>query len=158
MIRTLLPALLLLGGCAAQTGDFPSLAPRAIEKLDTSEPEATPAVVAPVDPALATRVAALLADAEAGDRDFAEARRTAEPRIIAGASASTGSDAWIAAQEAVSRLTAARNRTAAALQALDALAIEQADALAVTTARDKAAALDSAQQQVLEMLTGRLPQ
>lgn len=146
-----------LAGCAVPAGEYPSLARRPIESLDTAEPVATTPSPAPLDAAIATRVTALLAEAEAGEGDFAAALAVAAPRIRAGATAATGSDPWIAAQEAASRLSAARNRTAAALQSLDALAIEQGDEPAIAAARDRAAALDAAQAARLAELEARLP-
>jgi len=105
-----LPILLaaLLAGCVSQ-GPFPSLAPRPAESEDwTEEPvRAAPAVAD--DPALRARIAALLDEASAGARDF-DADFGAAERAAARAGAE-GSDSWIEAQQAISRLQASRGKT-----------------------------------------------
>ena len=113
----------LLGGCATG-GDFPSLAPRPVEQLSFEEPiKVDPPVAA--DPALSGRAGALLGEARAGDRQFEEAYGRALPLVRAAGPA--GSDAWIQAQEAISRVEAARIGTTNALSELDLLIAEQSD-------------------------------
>jgi len=133
----LLPLAALLAGCVSQ-GPFPSLAPREGEQLAIEEP-ALQAVAVADDPALRARIEALVGEARLGaqafDRDFAAAERAA---ARAGAS---GSDSWISAQQAISRLEAARARTGNAAAELDRLGLERADL--PTSAADQAA-LDSA--------------
>ena len=136
--KSLLPALLAaaasLSGCAVQ-GPFPSLAARPEEGLiSLAEPVRPPVTVAP-DPALRARVAALRERGRAGARAFDAAYPAAE-RATRSVGPS-GSDSWIAAQQAVSRLEAARGEAAAALADLDRLAIDRADV--ATNAEDYAA-------------------
>ena len=124
MIRrsAFLAAALFLAGCAAQ-GPFPSLAPRPAELEDMSVEPVRPEPVVADDPALAERIAALTGEARAGWRAF-EAEAGAAERAAA-ASGASGSDSWLAAQQALSRLEAARGRTMAARAALDELALER---------------------------------
>ncbi|HEY0115848.1 MAG TPA: hypothetical protein VGB54_09010 [Allosphingosinicella sp.] len=120
------PALLLLAtlaGCATG-GEFPSLAPRPVEQLSMEEPIRVDPPVAP-DPAFRGRVAALLGQARQGDEAFEAAYARALP-LVRGAGPS-GSDSWVQAQEAISRVEAARLVTSGALAELDRLAGERAD-------------------------------
>ncbi len=122
------PALLalfsgaLLGGCVTE-GPFPSLAPRPDERLAIEEPVREAPTVAD-DPALPARIAALLGEARQGERafdaDYGPAVRAA------GRSGPTGSDSWIAAQQALSRVEAARGRTTDAAAELHQLALARA--------------------------------
>jgi hypothetical protein len=127
----------LLAGCVTE-GPFPSLAPRPDERLAIEEPVREAPVVAD-DPVLRARIAALLAEARGGDRTF-EAEYGAAARAAA-RSGPTGSDAWIAAQLVLSRVEAARGRTAAAAAELHQLALERADQPLSAADRE---ALDSA--------------
>lgn len=115
-------SLLLLAGCAAQ-GGFPSLAPRAVERIADEEP-VTAAPVVPADAALRGLVAELIADARRGQAAF-EAALPAAASAVSGAGPA-GSEGWIAAQQAISRLEAARAPTTIALAALDRLRVERA--------------------------------
>jgi hypothetical protein len=121
-LRVLLLAC-LLGGCATG-GEFPSLAPRPVEQLSFEEPiKVDPPVAA--DPALSGRAGAILAEARAGDGEFEQAYARALPLVRAAGPA--GSDAWIQAQEAISRVEAARIGTTSALSELDLLIADQSD-------------------------------
>ena len=127
----------LLAGCVSQ-GPFPSLAPRESEQLAIEEPVRVAPVVAD-DATLRTRVDALIAEARAGaaafDGDFAEAERTAAR------AGPEGSDSWIAGQQAISRLEAARGRTGNAAADLDQLNLDRA---ALPTSAADQQALDEA--------------
>jgi hypothetical protein len=113
----------LLAGCVTE-GPFPSLAPRPDERLAIEEP-VREAPVAADDPALQTRIAALLDEAQRGERAFdADYGTAARAALRAGPS---GSDSWIAAQQALSRVEAARGRTSDAATALHQLGLERAD-------------------------------
>ncbi len=122
--RVLASTLALLAAGCATGGEFPSLAPRAVEQLPFEEPVRVDPPVA-ADPALRTRAAALVAEARGGDRAFDAAYAEALPRVrSAGAS---GSDSWVQAQEAISRVEAARNVTSNALADFDAWLTELSD-------------------------------
>ena len=115
-------AFALAGGCAPE-GSFPSLAPRAVEQLSTEEPVRAQPVI-PSDPQLAARVAELAAQARQGQAEFEAALPAV--RASVGRAGAPGSDSWVEAQQAVSRLEGARTLTASALAQLDSLSIEQA--------------------------------
>jgi len=121
-----LPALALLAGCAGNAGPFPSLLPRPIEK-QLGEP-GVPPVVAPVpdDPEVAARASEFVAAAQAAHREFRAALPAAEEAVRrAGAS---GSESWLAAQQAISRVEAAEAPTLRALADLDRYAADRAKA------------------------------
>jgi hypothetical protein len=118
-----LPLLLLAGGCATG-GDFPSLAPRPVEQLSMEEPVRADPPVAP-DASLRSRAAQLLAQARQGDAAFNAEYARALPRVRSAGSA--GSDPWIQAQEAISRVVIARRGTTDAVAALERLAQDRAD-------------------------------
>jgi hypothetical protein len=127
-----------LAGCAAQ-GTFPSLAPRAVETAAANEPATTPMVViAPSDPARVARVQALVRKAEAGAPAFATALSAARQAVGGGKVA--GSDGWIAAQVAISRLERMREPVGTALSELT---VEQRDVLLGPESEDKAALADA---------------
>jgi hypothetical protein len=113
---------------------YPSLARRPIERtvLDPVQPVAgTPAAAAvpqPVSASLSDALAALARDADGGERAFRAEVAAARSVIAAGSGAATGSEAWAAAQVALSRLEAVRAPTIVALAELDRLAVDQADA------------------------------
>ncbi len=180
MDRFVCAALILasasLSGCAAQ-GDFPSLAPRAAERglaggsapapCAVGEPaQPTPVAQAPAppvsDPQLRTRVTELLQAARAGQAEFQAILRRADTAVArAGA---TGSEAWVEAQQELSRLSAARSRTADALAELDALGISRSaqrsvneeDYQALVQAESEARGLTERQQTELDRLSGQL--
>jgi hypothetical protein len=126
MSRVHLVTLALLGGVAAcaAPGPYPSLEPREVERrYAAGDPERVPEP-APDLPALGGSVAELLAEGRRGDTEFERALAAATP-LVARAGAS-GSESWIAAQQALSRAEAARAPTVRALADLDAYAVEQA--------------------------------
>jgi hypothetical protein len=147
-LALLIPALALAGGCAAR-GHFPSLAPRPAERLSMDEPDRQAAAVA-ADPRLAARIAALLADARRGQAEFETVLPGA--RSGAGAAGAAGSESWIEAQKAISRLEAARALTVAALAQLDELGVERA---ALPTSAEQLATLLAAMQSAEALAAGQ---
>ncbi len=152
-------AMLSLSACGG-VGSYPSLAPRPIERAETATtPEATPAAL---DPAVGAEVTALLAQAERGEAAMTAAVRTACPAIARGAGASQGSEAWIAAQQAISAIEASRRDTAIARESIEALVLDQAraaedrarpvDLSALLAASDTIAARDTAQESRLQAI------
>jgi hypothetical protein len=174
------PALLLLApallsACAAAGDGTPSLAPRAAEYELSGRPVppciAGAASGAPVTPAeapppadaqLAARVEALLADARQGQADFAALLPRAQ--ASAARAGAAGTETWIAAQQELSRLEAARARTAAALAELDALILERLGARAanpqdlerLTAATEEVRGLAETQEAEIDTLDGAL--
>jgi hypothetical protein len=124
-----------LAACASE-GPFPSLAPRAVEKEEAPVQAAPPAPVA-ADPRLAALLAELRARAREGHNQFQGALPGVE-RAAASAGAA-GSEAWVEAQLAVSRLEAARAPVVSALAELDALLLARSNQAAPTNDADLAA-------------------
>ena len=131
-------AALALTGCVAEDG-FPSLAQRPAERNLSIEEPVHPAVEVPSDPALRVRVAELERQAAEGENSFAAALGPTES-VVARAGA-PGSESWIEAQQALSRLEATREATMRALAELDRLAITRAE---VATNSDDFAAVNAA--------------
>ena len=121
-LAILLP-LVLAAGCAAP-GPYPSLAPRPAEKAYADDAEERKPTPQPDDPALAREIDRLVAEAKAGAAEFDEALPAAQ--AAASSAGAAGSDGWIEAQQALSRLESARARTTAAIADLDRLAVERA--------------------------------
>jgi SLT domain-containing protein len=160
----LLASILWTGGllaACAPAGPFPSLAMRPEERLVSVGEPRRPAVVAPEDPALRQRAAALLAEGRAGQRQFdvdlpAAERATRAP-------GRTGSESWVSAQQALSRLEASRNQTTTALAALAAFAAERADMptnpadnAAIAEALAELERVAAAQQSRIDAMRGRI--
>jgi hypothetical protein len=115
----------LLAGCA-DSGPYPSLAQRPIER-ELPPPDVEPAGAdVPDDPALAARIADFTAEARKGQAEFDAAFPAAEAAARRGGAA--GSDSWTRAQEALSRAQAAAATTNRALVALDAWSVDAARA------------------------------
>ena len=114
---------LVLAGCVSQ-GPFPSLAPRPGEQLAVEEPVREAPEIAS-DPALLARARELRQQAERGQQRFDAAWPAAE--AAARRAGPEGSDSWIAAQQAISRLMTAHMETAEALSQLDQLSTGRAN-------------------------------
>ena len=171
-----LPLLLpiLLSACATE-GETPSLAPRPMEYELSGRPiplcltagvEAPPAPPLQASPAedaqLAAQVEALVAAARAGQSEFAAILPRAQASSARAGAA--GSESWIAAQQDISRLEAARARTADAAAELDALILARSGAQAanpndlqrLTAAAEEVRALAEAQEAEIDRLNGAL--
>lgn len=156
-------AMLVLGACTRPGGPYPSLAPRAAEAIDPRVPIEAALNDRPVDGALATRLAALVSEARAGDAAFAPAMDQAE-RLASGAG-TRESESWIAAQQALSGAIAARAPTARALGEIDALGANKLqaqgglapnDLKAIEEAGAAAGAIDQRQQARIAAVRARL--
>jgi hypothetical protein len=164
-----LPALLLAAGCAGSDTSFPSLAPRAIEApVPDPDAPAPAALPVPVAPAIASRLSAIRTELAQAEAAFATARDDAERLTAAAANAAPGSEPWLAAQQALTGLDAARGSTRAAQALLDELALNQAqsgapgsyetDRTAIAAEVARAAQVASAQTTAFDTLSGRLRQ
>ncbi|SDB98480.1 hypothetical protein SAMN05444678_10123 [Sphingomonas sp. YR710] len=119
-------SLCLLAGCAANTGVYPSLAQRPVERTN---PAAVPsAATRAPNPALfgpptvvPEQIAAILTAAREADATFQNKLAEQRPVIDAGRSAPAGSEKWVLAQEAYSAVDSARGGIATALADLDRL-------------------------------------
>lgn len=117
--------LVLLAGCARDDTAYPSLAPRAAEKLGFDEPAVAPLAPVVADPTLDRRLADLgtrLGRIVAGyDTDALKAERAAS----AAGARTTGSEAWVAAQSALAALDDWRAQTGGVATELDDLSRER---------------------------------
>lgn len=156
-------AIAAASACVSPAGPEPSLAPRAAERIDPRVPVRPAAAIAAADPALAARLATLLAEARSGDSAFAAALAAANR--LAAPAPGRGSEAWIAAQQAVSAAVAARSPTTRALGDVDAIAataiaarggLAAADLHAIVTVAEEIAAIESRQARQLEAIAARL--
>lgn len=118
--RAFLILMPVVAGCAQVGGPYPSLRPSAAEAIDPRVPVERPINDRPVTPAIAARLADLIAEARAGDSAFAPLAGEAD-RLAAAAGAAAG-ESWIVAQEALSAAVAARAPTVRALGDIDAIA------------------------------------
>lgn len=167
MIRPLLATLpvLLLAGC--QTPEIqgePSLATRAAESIDPRLPVDVVVDARAVDPALAARLAALMAEA----REASTAFMAAEPiaRAKATASGPRESESWIAAQSALAELERTRAPFTRALGDLDTLRAtatlsgyqaSAADLAALEAASVELNALAERQAEALDAIRSQIP-
>jgi hypothetical protein len=151
---------LTLSACVPQ-GEFPSLAMRPAERQVSTEAPVHPQPVVPSDSALRQRTAELQRLAAEGDRAFDAVFGLTT--IAVGAAGAEGSETWVHAQQAVSRLETTREPTTRALTELDQLAIGRA--LVPTNAADYAAveaaiatvmAVAAGQQRQIDGLKARL--
>jgi hypothetical protein len=152
-----------LSGCTTPGGPYPSLQPRAGEAVDPRLPVERPINDRPVTPALASRLADLVAQARAGDAAFQPAAAEAE-RLAASAGAPQ-SEGWIAAQEALTAAIAAAGPTRAALADIDALGattlqrqggLAPNDLAAVKNAGAEVGAIDQRQAERIKAIQQRL--
>lgn len=123
----LLPLLaaLPLAACAS-SGDYPSLAIRDAERITgTPEPVAPEAAPEPAPPVLSSPLAddigQLVDSARSAHSAFAGKQARARQVVAAGAGAPAGSEAWAAANMALSELESSRSDTMIALAGLDKL-------------------------------------
>ncbi len=159
------PLFLSLPACAAaQAGDAPSLAKRAVEwRFDVAPPAVVVAPPGPLPADLAGRLARWEADGAAGQQAFAAERSSTASLVSAAAGAPVASERWVVAQQAISRLTASRAPLTGALADIDRLYLErsiddQVDGLPdIYALRDRLADLVSTQDAVIEALSRQLP-
>ncbi len=141
-------AAALIAGCVSE-GPFPSLAPRPDERLAIDEPVREAPQIAN-DSALRVRINRLLSDARAGDAAF---ERDYDAAVRASARAGReGSDSWIEAQQALSRVEISRGSATDAAAELHQLALARADQ--PTSPADQAA-LEAAIAQVDEIVAAQ---
>jgi hypothetical protein len=140
---------LALAGCSASLPDVPGLGPRPIEHRPILPPDAASEPDTPASPALTQRLATLVSDAKAGHAAFEKERTGVSGAVGRAKGAAEGSEAWIAGQEALSALDAARAKVRDAANAIDALRVDPAFA----GAADRAA-IDAAAAQVAALADG----
>lgn len=157
---------LFLAGCAgAPAGDYPSLAKRPIESGGSEVASQAPAGVQQ-DPALTKEVGELVAKAKSGGAGFDAGLSNARDRVNAAAGSAVSSEAWVAAELAISTLESERYDSVAALASLDTLYVRHMNAVAdgqadggdnvIDRARTEVAAVVDRQNDVLDGLRDRL--
>ncbi|PTQ09816.1 hypothetical protein CLG96_11605 [Sphingomonas oleivorans] len=163
------PIFLILAGsaalsaCSGSLADYPSLAPRPIEKSANAPEPAPPPLPTAADPALAARIAPIVAAAQKGHADFIAERSAAESAIVRARGASSESEAWVAAQQALSSLDTARGVVQSAAADMDTLRRDQAgaappDLAALQAAADQIAAFQTEEDAAVAALAARLPE
>jgi len=120
MRRLICLLLMPMSACTSPGGSYPSLQPRPTEAIDPRVPVVKPMNNRPVSPALAARLRGLVEQAQSGSSAFDSAASAAE-RLAAGAGTQQ-TEAWIAAQEALSGAVAARKPAVDALADIDEIA------------------------------------
>ena len=130
MLPLVVATAALLAACAQDQRTYPSLAPRAIEKLGFAEPDAPAPVVAAPDPALDATIAKIGTQIDAVSAGFTRDAATAARAATRARGAAVGSDAWLDAQSALAALDDWRAQASAIVTDVDALASERAAALA----------------------------
>ena len=163
MRNLLLISATLLSACASRGGPYPSLQPRAAERIDPRVPVAKPINNRPASTVLAARLASLVEEARSGDGAFAKAAADAERLAIS--AGLPRSESWIAAQEALTAAVAARKPTATALTDIDEIGaaalqthggIAPNDLAAIGRAAGEVAELDQVQANRIKAIQLRL--
>ena len=169
-------ASLALSACAADQGQFPSLAKRPAERISGTDPArvsgtsdvvAADGVTAPAplpeiaaSPALAARLGQLVGRIETVHQRFLARRPAAAARVSAAAGAAVASESWAVATVALADLESARSEAMIALADLDALwvtaRIDGEEAPALAAGRDHAIALIAQEDAILAGLRARL--
>ena len=159
----LLLSLALAAGCSITSSPEPSLAPRAAEAIDPRLPIPDEVPAGTVDPALAIRLSALVAQAQAAVPAF-ETQEAAAGRL-ADAAGPMGSESWIAAEQSLSRLVEQHGVATRAAADINALAgaqldgqrwIPPADREAIAAPAAQVAAISDRQIAAIDRLKARL--
>ena len=153
----ILCAGLLVGACANQ-GEFPSLAPRAVEQPRAASGSAP--VVTPSDPAMLAKLQASVAMARAAEPEFGQALAVAKD--AAAKAGAFGSDSWVAAQIAIARLERTREPIQISLsdltdqQRLALLGSSNEDRAAVAASIAEVASINDTQGRAVQALLSSL--
>jgi hypothetical protein len=145
---------LATAGCAVDSA-YPSLAPRPIEDMSLAEPAQRPVPVGTPSAIATAHYAPSVEKARAADADFRATLAEARGALDRGRGAADGSDEWLAAQQALSRVETARDIVTAVLGDLDAArngdipSTDSGEAAAVARAYEEVRALDMAEAQAL---------
>jgi hypothetical protein len=163
ILRSILPALpafSLLFGCHA-VADAPSLAPRPAERQPVLDPAQASEPDSTLDPALRERLAAILSAGEEANDVFERARAEADAAVTKAQGRPEGDDSWVAAQQALSALEAARAPMQAQVAALAELRVNpdyaaRANRDAIDVADQRIGVLNDAQSTAFQALAQRL--
>ncbi len=159
-LAAIVPLSLTVGACTSMEGEFPTLAKRNIETYyeqgGESRRTAFPQLPPTVSPALVSQLENLLAQANAGERDFRQALPLARSRANAARGSAVGGENWAQATTMISALNASRDRSTIALADLDQLYAEK-----LTAEQDNPAeadAIESVRQIVSDMVQAQTEQ
>lgn len=150
-----------LGACARDTTTYPSLAPRAVEKLGFAEPEVAVEEAKP-DPALDARIAELARSLDTVSKGAAADAAKAESAAVRARGKAVGSDAWLDAQTALAALDDWRAQTSSLLTDIDQIASDRAAALApaypaLAALRERVATEAERQSATIDRIQATLP-
>ncbi|MES2902649.1 MAG: hypothetical protein V4696_00540 [Pseudomonadota bacterium] len=153
---------LALVSCATSTVNEPSLARRPAESIDPRVPIPSNPVAGPVDAVLAARLGTLVADGKTGAAMFDS--EVGRAQSLAAAAGPAQSDSWVIAQEALSRLEAARAQTVRAAADIDELAASRiqggglsvADQAAIEASATELAAMSRRQSEAMDAISAQL--
>ncbi len=154
--------ILLLAACAGPEGESPSLAPRPIEGIIDQPIRGIAPIASADDAALASQIADLVNQAEAGNQSFHAQYPDAMATVDQAIGSALESEAWIEAQLAVSALDSLRSDTVRALGGLDSILAQQtaagepAETERLLAARERVAALYADQNRRYDALNSRL--
>ena len=162
-MRKILLICLLASGCSSPGGPYPSLQPRAAERIDPRVPIEKPMNNRPPNAAMTAQLQALVEEARGGEPAFDSAAGEAE-RLAASAGARE-SESWIQAQEALTAAVAARKPVATALGDIDEMGaralqtqggIAPNDLAAIDRAAREVAAIDQKEAETVKAIQSRL--
>ncbi len=155
-ISTLCAASLFLAGCSTPQGDFPSLAKRPFESQNIA-PEAQLPVVqaAALPPAIAAKVNALMGRHAKAQAAFSAALPAMRALAKGAAGSAVGSEAWVNAEQQLSRLDKSRSDSLALQGELDQLVMAQTDLDAQNNAPSLSELLSPYQSEVSDDVAGQ---
>lgn len=153
--------LVCLSACTKDTTRYPSLAPRAVEKLGFAEPE-VPVVEAKPDPALDAKIAEFGTRLDRIAKGFGDDAAKAEAAGARARGKAVGSDAWLDAQTALAQLDDWRAQTSSLLSDIDVIAADRAAKLepaypALGALRARVATESERQIATIDRLSAALP-
>jgi hypothetical protein len=136
----------------AAAGGYPSLAKRPVESRDRNTPAPAPVQPAPTDAALAGQVETLGAQATTADTAFKAQLDKGRQTVAAAAGTEPMSEAWVAAQMAISTADGARYDSVAALASLDTLYVDRQDNADASRVAADMATIDPVRVRVLAIV------
>lgn len=142
MRRLVFLSMVVLSACSSPGGPYPSLQPRAAERLDPRVPVERPMNDRPASAGLVVRLQGLVGQAQSASGAFEAAVSDAER--LAAAAGPPQSDGWVAAQEALSAAIAARRPVAEALAEIDSIGANALQAQGGIAPNDLAAIQEAA--------------
>jgi len=155
--------MILLAACSTKGGPYPSLQPRAAERIDPRVPVERPMNDRPASPALEARLNSLVSEAQSASGAFDAAAAQAEQ--LAATAGARQSEGWVAAEEALSAAVAARKPVAEALAEIDSIGatalqiqggIAPNDLAAIQGAASVVSGLDRRQAERIQAIQQRL--